>query len=216
MEVTELEHRGIREQEMRQGVDQRHLRVARIDVFSGMFIAQAVMYFIILTTAATLHAHGISNINTPDDAAKALEPLAGSAAFLLFALGFIGAGLLAIPVLAGSVAYAVTELAGTTGSLELKPRAAPTFYALIALSMLIGLGMNFLHINVIQALVVASAISGAVAAPLILLVSVLGADRRMMRDRVSGPLSRTLTWIAGVLMSVIAAAWILSPLLSRI
>jgi Mn2+/Fe2+ NRAMP family transporter len=216
MEVTEMEHLGRRQQEMREGVDQRHLRVARIDVLSGMFIAQAVMYFIILTTAATLNAHGITNITTPADAARALQPLAGSAAYVLFALGFIGAGLLAIPVLAGSAAYAVIELSGTTGSLELKPRAAPTFYALIAVSMLLGLGMNFLHINIIQALVVASAISGAVAAPLILLVSVLGADRRHMRDRVSGPLSRTLTWTAGVLMAVIAAAWIFSPLLSRI
>jgi NRAMP (natural resistance-associated macrophage protein)-like metal ion transporter len=216
MEVTEMERAGTRDQEMREGVDRRHLRAARIDVLTGMLFAQLVMYFVILTTAATLHAHGITDITSPDQAARALEPIAGPAAFLLFALGFIGAGMLAVPVLSGSAAYAVTEFLGIPGTLEAKPHAAPTFYALIAAATAAGLAMNFLGINVIQALVIASAISGAVSAPLILLITVFGADRHVMRNRASGPLSRTLTWTAGVVMSAVALAWIFSPLLSRI
>lgn len=216
MEATELERAGTRRWEIRHGVGPRHLRAARVDVLTGMFVAQAVMYFVILTSAATLHAHGVTRISGLDQAARALQPVAGSAAFVLFALGFIGAGMLATPVLSASAAYAVTELTGARGSLELKPRAASAFYAVIAAATAVGTALNFLHLDLIQVLVVASAISGAVSAPLILLVTAVGADRRVMRNRSSGPLSRTLTSVAGAAMGLVALAWLCSPLLRRL
>jgi NRAMP (natural resistance-associated macrophage protein)-like metal ion transporter len=215
MEVTEMERAGLHEESQRRGVDERHLRAARVDVFTGMFFAQMVMYFVILTSAAVLHTHGQTAISTPDQAAAALQPLAGPVAFLLFALGFIGAGMLAVPVLAGSSAYAICEYAAIPGTLEARPRYAPTFYALIVLATAVGTALNFTHINLIDALVIASAIGGAVSAPLILLVTVVGQDRRIMGERRSGRLSGTLTWTAGVLMSLIALAWVVSPLIGR-
>src|SRR6202035_5683709 len=102
-----------------------------------------IMYFIILTTAATLHAHGKTTISSARDAAEALRPLAGGGAYWLFSLGLIGAGMLGVPVLAGSCAYAIAEAADWVGSLELKPRLANGFYAVIAVAMAIGLGLNF-------------------------------------------------------------------------
>ncbi len=213
MEITELEVRGRRSEAQRRDVDDRYIHAARADVFTGMFFAQLVMYFVILTTGAVLHTHGVTGVSSAEQAARALQPVAGPGAFLLFSLGFVGAGMLAVPVLAASTAYAVKECMGFGGSLEVKPRAAPRFYAIIVVAMVIGAGLNALHVDLIQALVVASAVSGAVAAPLIIAITVLGGDRRMMGERTSGRLSRTLTWTAGVLMTAIAAAWIVSPIL---
>ena len=108
-----------------------------------MFISNFIMYFIILTTAATLHAHGIVKIATARQAAEALRPLAGNAAYLLFTLGLIGTGMLGVPVLAGSCAYAIAEAAAWRGSLEKKPRGARKFYAVLGVAMSLGLRINY-------------------------------------------------------------------------
>ena len=199
--------------DQRTGVDARELQAARTDTFIGMFFSQLVAYCIILTTAAVLHAHGTTNIQTAADAAQALTPFAGPVAFILFAVGFIGTGLLAIPVLSASAAYAVNEVARIPGTLTGKPRYEPTFYAIIVVATAIGLGMNLLHLNLIQALVIASALSGVTAVPLLMLMTLFGADRRYMADRASRLLSRGLTWISAVGMALAAAALVASPLL---
>ena len=108
-----------------------------------MFFSNFVMFFIILTTAATLHAHGITNISSARDAAEALRPLAGKGAYLLFTLGLIGTGMLGVPVLAGSSAYAISEAMAWKASLEAKPRLAPQFYSVVALAMLVGLALDY-------------------------------------------------------------------------
>src|SRR5205823_693587 len=123
----------------RRGATRGELRACRTDVVTGMFASNAVMYFIILTTAATLHQSGRTNITTAQQAAEALRPLAGGGAYWLFTLGLIGTGMLAVPVLAGSCAYAVAEAAAWRGSLNQRPGHARKFYAVLAVAMVIGL-----------------------------------------------------------------------------
>ena len=178
-----------------------HLKAARIDIFIGMAFSQLVMYCIILTNGAVLHAHGLTNVQTAQDAASALRPLAGPFASVLFAIGLIGTGLLAIPILAGSAAYAVKEVAGFRGSLAIRVRHAPTFYGLIVLSLVVGVLMNTAGIDPIRALFVTAVINGIVAPPLLTLIVVLGSDRTVMGDNVSGVVSKVLTWSAVAVMS---------------
>ena len=135
----------------------------RFDTYAGMALSNIVAFFIILTAAATLHAHGITDIGTADQAAKALEPLAGHFAFLLFAIGIVGTGLLAIPVLAGSAAYGVSEAFQWKASLEKTASHALRFYATIAVATLLGLLLNFLHMNPIKALFWSAVLNGVVA-----------------------------------------------------
>ena len=146
-EVEDDRAHGKRTVEQRKGSTGKELRKARTDVITGMLFSNLVMYFIILTTAATLHAHGQTNIETARDAAEALRPLAGNGAYLLFTLGIIGTGMLAVPVLAGSAAYAVAEARRWRGTLEDRPRISPKFYAVVAVSMLLGLVLNFVGFN---------------------------------------------------------------------
>jgi Mn2+/Fe2+ NRAMP family transporter len=175
-----------------------------------MFFSQLVAYCIILTAAAVLHAHGTTNIQTAADAARALTPFAGPVASVLFSAGFIGTGLLAIPVLSTSTAYAVNEVARLPASLATRPRYEPTFYAIIVVATAIGVGVNLVHLNVIQALVIASALGGVAAGPLLVLMTLFGADRRHMAERASGPLSRCLTWISAGAMGLAAVALVVS------
>src|SRR6202043_2479770 len=124
------------------GATTGELRTARADTIAGMFFSNFIMYFIILTTAATLHAHGQTDITTARQAAEALRPLAGNGAYLLFTLGLIGTGMLGVPVLVGSCAYAVSEAAGWRGSMSDKPYQARKFYAVMAVAMVLGLALN--------------------------------------------------------------------------
>src|SRR5205807_1397325 len=117
----------------------------------GMAFSQVIMYCILVTTAATLHAHGRTDIQTADQAAAALAPIAGPFAFILFAAGMIGTGLLAVPILSGSASYAVKEFMGWKGGLALRPRYRPTFYAILALATVVGVLMNFVHLDPIRA-----------------------------------------------------------------
>jgi Mn2+/Fe2+ NRAMP family transporter len=213
-EVDEMRAAGKLMETRRHGVSPSLLRAARADILVGMFFSNLVMYFIIFTAAAVLHAHGKTDIQSADQAAQALAPLAGPFAFVLFAGGMIGTGLLAIPILSGSAAYAVKDFFGLKGTLSDKPWPRPTFYAIIALSTLAGLALNLLNVDPIRALFVAAIINGLVAAPLLVLIALLGSDRKIMGRRRSGRLSTTLTWIATSVMAVSAATFIAQLALS--
>ena len=180
------------------------LYAARVDISVGMFFSQIVMYSIIATSAAVLHAHGKTDIQTAEQAAAALAPLAGPFAFVLFAVGIIGTGLLAIPILSGSAAYAVKEFLGIKGALSVKPQYRPTFYGIIALATIVGVAMNLVHLDAIRALFYSAVINGVVAPPLLLLITLLGSDRSVMGDETSGLVSRIGTWAATALMSAAA------------
>jgi NRAMP (natural resistance-associated macrophage protein)-like metal ion transporter len=204
-EVDELAAAGATNPEVgRRGLKVAELRDARLDVVIGMAFSNLVMYFIILTSAAVLHAHGKTDVQTADQAAAALAPLAGPFAFLVFSVGLIGAGLLAIPILTGSATYAIKEVLGLRGSLASKPQHRPTFYVILTLATLAGVVMNFVHLDPIRALFIAAVINGVVAPPLLLLIVLLGADATVMKRYTSGRLSLTLTGIATAFMAVAA------------
>jgi Mn2+/Fe2+ NRAMP family transporter len=200
-EVDEMKAAGMLSEQKRSGTSDKELQAARFDILVGMFFSQVVMYCIILTSGTVLHAHGQTNIQTAQDAAQALAPFAGQFAFVLFAAGLIGTGLLAIPILSGSAAYALKEFAGFKGGLAVKPRYRPTFYGIILLATIAGVAMNFLQIDPIKALFITAVINGMVAPPLMVLIVLLGSDRNVMADQVSGRLSKSLAWIATALMA---------------
>jgi len=185
----------------REGATNREIRVSRTDVLTGMFFSNLVMYFIILTSAATLHAHGKTTISTAREAAEALRPLAGDGAYWLFSLGLIGAGMLGVPVLAGSCAYAIAEAADWVGSLEVHPPLAHGFYAVIAIAMALGLGLDYAGLNAVKMLFWSAVLNGALAPPLLILVVLLTSRADIMGERRNGPLLRWLGWTcAGVML----------------
>ncbi len=182
----------------------------RIDNFTGMLISQTIAFFILVTASATLHASGITNIETADQAAKALEPLvtafpnAGQFASFIFAIGIIGTGLLAVPVLAGSAAYALSEAVGAKEGLFRKVKRAPVFYAIIALATLMGLLINFVGIPPITALYLSAVVNGVMAVPLIFIILKVGSSKKIMKQYVNGPWARFFTTSALVVMSAAA------------
>jgi len=187
--------------EQRQGASQRELRRSRNDVLTGMFFSNLVMYFIILTSAATLHAHGKTTISTARDAAEALRPLAGDGAYWLFSLGLIGAGMLGVPVLVGSCAYAIAEAADWVGSLDVHPPLAHGFYAVIAVAMALGLGLDYAGLNAVRMLFWSAVLNGALAPPLLILVVLLTSRADVMGEHRNGAVLRWLGWIcAGVML----------------
>ncbi len=205
-EVEEERSEGKRTVAQRQGATDQELRRARRDVVTGMFFSNFVMYFIILTTAATLHAHGDTQIATTRQAAEALRPLAGDAAYWLFTLGLIGTGMLGVPVLAGSSAYAVGEAMAWRASLDQKPRLARKFYAVLAAAMALGLALDYAGIAAVKMLFWTAVANGVLAPPLIVLIVLLTSDPRVMGDRVNPPLLRWLGWTAAVVMTLAAVA----------
>ncbi|MDQ6774191.1 MAG: Nramp family divalent metal transporter [Candidatus Dormibacteraeota bacterium] len=215
-EVDEMTAAGRNTEAARRGVHWTDLKAARADILIGMAFSQIVMYFIILTTATVLHAHGKTDIQTADQAAQALAPFLGPFAFVAFAMGMIGTGLLAIPILSGSAAYAVKEFMGWRGSLRSKPQSRPLFYGVIGLATLVGLGLNFLRIDPTRALFYAAVINGLVAPPLMVLMVLLGSDRKVMKDKVSGRLSLTLTGAASIAMTGAAIALVATTVLARL
>jgi NRAMP (natural resistance-associated macrophage protein)-like metal ion transporter len=200
-EVEEDRAAGRRTVRQRRGATDAELRRMRTDVLTGMFFSNLVMYFIILTTAATLHAHGETHIGTARQAAEALRPLAGAGAYWLFALGLIGTGMLGVPVLAGSCAYAVAEAEGWRGSLDDTPRLARRFYAVVAVAMLVGLVLNYVGLDAVTMLFWSAVVNGVLAAPLIVLVVLLTSDHAVMGKRVNPPLLRWLGWATAVIMT---------------
>jgi Mn2+/Fe2+ NRAMP family transporter len=165
------------------------------------------MYFIILTTAATLHAHGMTNIETAQQAAEALGPLAGKGAYWLFTLALVGTGMLAVPVLAGSCAYAIAEAAQwDAASLNERPWRAPQFYAVIAIAMLIGLALDFFGLNAVKMLFWSAVLNGVLAPPLVVLVVLLSGDPKVMGERINSPAADALGWICAAVMAIAAVA----------
>ncbi len=208
-EVEEERAQGLTLQQ-RKGATGEELEVRRIDVATGMLFSNAIMYFIILTTAATLHAHGKTNIASAKEAAEALRPLAGSGAYWLFSLGVVGTGMLGVPVLAGSCAYAVSEAAAWRASLNRKVAEARRFYAVIGVAMLVGTALDLAHIDAVKMLFWSAVLNGVLAPPLILLVVLLTSDARVMGDKVNPPLLRWLGWLTfGVMLGAVAAMFLL-------
>jgi Mn2+/Fe2+ NRAMP family transporter len=206
-EVEEERELGRATVSQREGATDEELRVAKRDVFTGMAASNLVMYFIILTTAATLNAHGLKTIETAKQAADALRPLAGQGAYWLFTLGLIGTGMLAVPVLAGSCAYAIAEAASwRADSLNLKPRVAPQFYAVIAVSVLVGLALVYTGINAVKMLFWSAVLNGVLAPPLVILVVLLTSDKKVMGERTNSGSLRTLGWICAAVMTAAAIA----------
>ncbi|MBO9712017.1 NRAMP family divalent metal transporter [Sphingomonas sp.] len=185
----------------------------RVDTFVGMAASNLVALAIMIGTAATLHASGKTDIQTAAEAAEALRPVAGQFAFLLFALGIIGTGLLAVPVLAGSVAYAAAETNGWTCGLERTPREAPGFYGVIAASVLLGLAMCWLPIDPIKALFWSAVVNGVVAVP-IMVVMMLVVGRKSQMGDFTAPLPLKLFgWAATGVMAAAALAMFALPLM---
>lgn len=200
------------EQPLRRAPEQAPEQLARIrlDTRLGMAASNLIAYFIILTTAATLHAHGKTHIETAAQAAEALRPVAGEAAFLLFGLGIIGTGLLAVPVLAGSAAFAVGEVLRWRTGLERKPREAAGFYGVLAVATLVGLGLTFMRLDPIRALFWSAVLNGLVAVPVLVLLLRLGSSARVMGEfRVTGGL-KVVGWLATGVMALAAAALLVS------
>ncbi len=192
------------------GAREEDLRRLRVDVFTGMFASNFVMYFIILLTAATLHSHGTTQIDTAKQAAEALRPLAGQAAYLLFTLGLIGTGMLGVPVLAGSCAYALAEAARWRGSLEKKPRNARQFYGVLVVAMIGGLAFNIAGFNAVRMMFLAAVLNGALAPPLIALVVMATSNPKVMGEHTNTQLQRILGWITFAFMSVATAAMLVT------
>src|SRR5262249_46463737 len=190
----------------RKGATDKELRVARRDVLTGMALSGLVMYFIILTTGATLHVSGQRDIESARQAAEALRPVAGDAAYLLFALGLIGTGLLGVPVLAGSAAYAVAEAMHWRGSLDDKPNLAPRFYGVLAAAVALGLVLCYLNINPVRMLFYAAVVNGVLAPPLVLLVTLLTSDTKIMGARTNPPILRWLGLFTAAVMAGARAA----------
>jgi len=203
-EIDVMRAAGLDTESKRRGVKLSELHAARVDIVVGMLFSQIVMYSIILTSAAVLHAHGKTNIQTAQDAANALGPLAGPFAFVLFAVGIIGTGLLAVPILSASAAYAVKEFFGFKGALSVKPWYRPTFYGIIAAATVAGLLMNLIGLDTVKALFYSAVVNGVAAPPLLVLITLLGADRGVMGRHTSNWLSQALTWLAAALMGVAA------------
>jgi NRAMP (natural resistance-associated macrophage protein)-like metal ion transporter len=178
----------------------------RIDTYFGMVLSNLVALFIVITTAATLHAHGVTNIETSAQAAEALRPIAGPFAFALFACGIIGTGLLALPVLAGSAAYALGEAMGWQVGLAKKAGRAPAFYGAIALATVIGAAMNFSPIDPIKALFWSAVINGIVAVPVMAIMMLLTHRRDIMGQFVIPPVLRILGWLATAVMAATVVA----------
>jgi NRAMP (natural resistance-associated macrophage protein)-like metal ion transporter len=213
-EVDEMRAAGGATERLRRGVSRRELKATRVDVTVGMAFSQIVMYAIILSTATALYAHGQTNVATAQQAAEALAPLAGPMAFVLFAVGLIGTGLLAIPVLCGSATYAVVEFLGIRGNLGEKARYRPTFYGILVLALLVGLAISLIGLNPIKVLVVTAIINGIVAPPILILIALLARDRKVMGARRSGRLSNTLMWLAASVMTVAAIGLLITSFLA--
>jgi NRAMP (natural resistance-associated macrophage protein)-like metal ion transporter len=210
VEELELRHRQPRDIDpSRQGeVLRKQIRWLRIDTVLGLFAGSAGFWFIIITTSSTLHAHGITTIQSADQAAAALQPLvhgfpdAGRLAQLIFTLGIVGTGLLAIPVLAGSAAYGIAETFRWREGLGQTLNHARGFYTVIALATLVGLALNLIGINPIAALVYSAIINGVVAVPLLVLILRVANNREIMGKHTNGLLSNTLGIVTTAFMAV--------------
>ncbi len=182
------------------------IKSMRIDVWSGMFLSEVVMFFIIAACGGILYTHGITNITSAAQAAEALRPFAGNATYFLFAIGIIGTGLLAIPVLAGSSSYALSESFRWREGLYRNIHQAYAFYGIIITSMLIGLGMNFLGIDPIKGLIYAAVVNGLVAPIVLCLIVLMSSNKKVMGHWVNKRSTTIFGWIITALMTAAGIA----------
>ncbi len=216
-EVEDVEHL---QQRRRRFSKARLTRRMRVDNATGMVLSNVIAWFLIVVAAAVLNAHGVSNIGTAADAAKALAPLvhsfphAGLIASAIFATGVIGLGALAVPVLAGSASYAFSEAFDWRRGLDQKLEEAPRFYAVIAVAIVLGLAISFTSINPIRLLVWSAVINGIAAAPLVVVVGRIAADKKVMGQHRSGRASNVLVGITAVGMGICAVATVLGLFLT--
>lgn len=196
--------------QMRKGTNPKALREMRVDVWSGMFLSNMVMFFIIAACGALLYSHGIKDIQSAAQAAEALRPFAGDATYLLFAVGIIGTGLLAIPVLAGSSSYAIAESFKWREGLYRPLRQAHAFYGVIVISMLIGLGLNFIGLDPFKALIYSAVANGVVAPVVLLFIVLIASNKKIMGEWRNKRFSTIFGWIVIVLMTISGAAAIWS------
>lgn len=190
----------------RKGATNEELRDAAWDVNTGMLHSNVVMYFIIFATAATLHASGKTEVNSAADAALALRPIVGEAAFVLMAVALIGSGVLAVPILTASGSFAIAEMFGWKCGLDEKPGRAKEFYIVIAASTIVGLAIDYLGVDPLKALFWVAVINGLLAPPLLLVVMLVANNRAVMKDRVNSRLLNVLGWLTTALMFVAAGS----------
>jgi NRAMP (natural resistance-associated macrophage protein)-like metal ion transporter len=209
-EVEEKEAAGKHTLRQRRGTTDSELRTSLWDVTFGMLFSNVAMYFIILATAATLFIAGKHDINTATDAAQSLAPLAGRGAGLLFTLGIIGVGFLAVPVMTTGAAYDISQTLGWKNGLHHKPSQANKFYAAITIATLVAMSINFIGINPMRALVVAGIVQGFSTPPLMLLIMIMTNKRSIMGDRVNGRAVNILGWITTVVIFSASAGLVVS------
>ena len=209
-EVEEEISMGRRTLQQRKGATKAELKYANWDVAAGMFFSNVVMYFIILATAATLFKAGKADIQSATEAAQALRPLAGDAAYILLALGLIGAGFLCVPILTGSAAYAIAEALGWKHGLDEKPRRAKLFYGVIAASTVVGMLVNFIGINPITALFWTAVINGFLAPPILVVVMLIANNKAVLGREVNGRATNIMGWITTAAMFAAAVALVLT------
>ena len=201
-EVEEDIKKGKDTLELRKGCSDADVKKMRTDVWSGMFLSNLVMFFIIAATAATLYSHGVTNITSAADAAAALRPIAGEYTYLLFTLGIIGTGLLAVPVLAGAVSYCLSESFGWQHGLSHQLKEANAFYGVIIISMAIGLALNFVGLDVIKTLIFSAVVNGLIAPVILALIVLLSSNRKIMGGRINHPFITAVGWIVTGIMTI--------------
>jgi len=205
-EIEEEKRKGHRSAASRRGASEEEIKLRKLDVGTGGFFSNLIMYFIILTTALTLNAHGVTHIQTTKDAVAALEPLAGRFAALLFAFGIIGVGFLAIPTLAGSAAYVFTEVFGFRQGLDEKLSRARAFYGVMGVSILVGIALTYSNVSPMDALFLTAVINGVLAPFLLVGILLVACDDRIMQGQPSSMLGRTVVAITALGMAFAAVA----------
>ena len=186
----------------------RELGRIKIDTYLGMALSNLIGLFIIFTTAATLHAHGHTTIQTSSEAAEALRPIAGVFAFAIFAAGIVGTGMLGVPVLAGSAAFVLCGVLEREAGLARRPGEAPLFYGAIAAVIGLAIVLNLIHIDPIKALFWSAIVNGFAAVPIMALIMILSTSRKIMKDFVLSPVVRTLGWFATAFMAAVCVAMV--------
>jgi NRAMP (natural resistance-associated macrophage protein)-like metal ion transporter len=205
-EVEEEKDAGQTTLALRRGATVKELELRNFDVGVGAFFSNMAMFFVILTTALTLHRHGLTRIETTRQAAEALRPLAGNFAAFLFTVGIVGVGFLAIPTLAGSAAYAFAETLGWHQGLNKRIKQARAFYALILLSTCVGVGLDFVHINPVSALYWTAVINGLLAPFLLVAILSVAGDKKLMQSQPSSHLGWIVVAVAAAAMFVAGVA----------
>lgn len=191
-------------------INKTDIKNMRLDTAIGMLFSNLIMFFIIITTASTLHANGITTIETVDQAALALRPFAGDFAYLLFAAGIIGTGMLAVPVLAGSAAYATSEALGWKAGLNYKFKQARAFYLVISLSIILGILLNFIGIAPFKMLYYTAILNGFAAIPLLIALMFISNNKNILGEYTNGKISNIIGWIVVGIMSISAIALIVT------